>query len=119
MMRASERERVKERRLGKKLTRVAWCILKRALGARFFCKTVVEKTDARNYHPEARCVLLIAFSIHNIEMKFMHFKVCTLLLYNKATEQIYIYTYIFLCYVRNVYFLMKKNIVSLLQTWHN
>jgi len=52
-------------------------------------------------------------------MKFMHFKVCTLLLYNKATEQIYIYTYIFLCYVRNVYFLMKKNSVSLLQTWHN
>ena len=50
-------------------------------------------------HPEARCVLLIAFSIHNIEMKFMHFKVCTLLLYNKAAEQIYIYTYIFLCYV--------------------
>lgn len=41
MMRASEREKVKQRkrgRLEKKLTRVAWCILKRALGARFFAK---------------------------------------------------------------------------------
>lgn len=33
-----KRERERRERLGKKLTRVAWCILKRALGARFFAE---------------------------------------------------------------------------------
>jgi len=48
---------------------------KACIRCEIFCKTVVEKADARNWHPEARCVLLIAFNVHNIEMKFMRFKV--------------------------------------------
>lgn len=94
VMRASERGREE---IGKEVN--ARCVVysKACITCEIFCKTVVENADAT----ASRCVLLIAFTIHKIEMKFMYFKLFTLL----QGKFIFIHLSSFL--VRNVYFLMK------------